>query len=163
MEFIMETPANIKELVNDANCKTSWETRLNALNELKKYDCQQVRDVVTRLALHDRIFNIKREAFLVAQALKITKGGNPIRLTKRENGYKQSDYTKLFTRIKREQMMEFLDVEKFKQAWEILNPEMLDTIKFEKRKNLDKWIEDTFKTLPKNKPLVSEQPKPNIS
>ena len=132
MEFINETPPNIKQLVDDANCKHSWETRLNALNELKKYDCQQVRDVVTRLALHDRIFSIKREAFLVAQALKITKGGVPIRLTKRDNGYKPSDFTKLFARIKREQTIEVLDVEKFKAAWQILNPEMLNIITFEK-------------------------------
>ena len=46
------TPANISQLVKDANNKSSWKIRLAALNELKQYDCQQSRDVITRLALH---------------------------------------------------------------------------------------------------------------
>lgn len=41
------TPANISQLVKDANNKSSWKIRLAALNELKQYDCQQSRDVIT--------------------------------------------------------------------------------------------------------------------
>ena len=34
----METPANIDELVKNANCKHDWKTRFSALEELKKKD-----------------------------------------------------------------------------------------------------------------------------
>ena len=78
MSFIMETPKNIEDLVKDANRKHSWKIRLSALNELKKYDCRQSRDVITRLALHDRVYKVKEEAFRAAQALRITKNGKPI-------------------------------------------------------------------------------------
>ena len=55
----MTAPQNIDELVKDANRKHSWKVRLEALNELKKYDCQQSRDVITRLALHDKVYKVK--------------------------------------------------------------------------------------------------------
>ena len=49
------TPANISQLVKDANNKSSWKIRLAALNELKQYDCQQSRDVITRLEEHGSV------------------------------------------------------------------------------------------------------------
>ncbi|MFA5119424.1 MAG: HEAT repeat domain-containing protein [Candidatus Omnitrophota bacterium] len=149
MSFIMEAPENIKELVKNANCNYSWETRLAALDVLRKYDCQQSRDVITRLALHDKVYKVKKEAFLAAQALGITKNGNPIRLGKKDIGYKQKDFTKIFLRIKRDKKMEELDLKLFKETLNILNPEMYDVMSYVKMKTFDSWVETTFKGLPK--------------
>ena len=151
MEKTKDVPVSIDELVRDANRKHSWKIRLAALNELKNYDCQQSRDVITRLALHDKVYKVKREAFLAAQALGITKNGSPIRLGRKDIGYKPSDFAKLFQLIKREKKMEKFDIFEFKAAFEILNPEMLDVMSFEKGNNLDAWIESTFNSLPKKK------------
>ena len=58
------TPANISQLVKDANNKSSWKIRLAALNELKQYDCQQSRDVITRLEkLEIIIKNSEKQTF----------------------------------------------------------------------------------------------------
>lgn len=149
MIFIKETPENINELVKDANCKHCWNTRLEALDELTKYDCQQSRDAITRLALHDKVYKIKQEAFRAAQALGITKDGNPIRLGKKDIGFKPAEFTKLFQRIKRERKMDEFNLEEFKAAFQNLNPEMLDVMSFEKGNKLDAWIENTFKGLSK--------------
>ncbi|MGY3959962.1 hypothetical protein [Aeromonas popoffii] len=149
MDFINQTPQNIQQLVADANKKHCWKTRISALEELRKYDCQQSRDVITRLALHDKVYKVKEEAFRAAQALGITKGGVPIRLGKKDIGFKPSDFTKIFQRIKREQKMIELDLIKFKTAFENINPEMLDVMSFEKGDKLDSWIEDIYKNLPK--------------
>ena len=148
MEFIKETPVNIDELVKKANSIYRVE-RQAALEEIKKYDCQKSRDVITRLALHDKIFGIKNSAFLVAQAMGITKKGQPIRLTKKDIGYKASDFTKLFLRIKKEASMDGFELEKFKKHFQILNPEMLDVMSYEKGNKLDSWIESIFQGLPK--------------
>ena len=145
----MTAPQNIDELVKDANRKHSWKVRLEALNELKKYDCQHSRDVITRLALHDKVYKVKEEAFRAAQALGITKNGKPISLGKKDIGYKPSDFKKLFQRIKRDKNMESFDLQLFKETFETLNPEMLDVMSFEKGDKLDLWIEQTFKNLPK--------------
>ena len=149
MTIIKETPLNIDELVKDANRKHCWKTRLATLNELSKYDCRQSRDVITRLALHDKVYKVKEEAFRAAQALGITKNGNPIRLGKKDIGFKPSDFTKIFQRIKREKSMEEFELAVFKASLENINPEMLDVMSFEKGSKLDDWIENTFNGLPK--------------
>ena len=146
---IKETPLDIEDLVKNANCRHCWKTRLDALNELRKYECQQSRDVITRLALHDKVYKVKEEAFRAAQALGITKNGSPIRLGKKDIGFKPSDFKKVFQRIRREQAMDELDLTAFKSALKNLNPEMLDVMSFEKGNGLDAWIGNTFKSLPK--------------
>ncbi|WP_347988068.1 hypothetical protein [Methylomonas sp. AM2-LC] len=45
--------------------------------------------------------------------------------------------------------MEELDLAEFKAVFQILNPEMLDVLSFEKGNKLDDWIETAFKGLPK--------------
>nr|WP_302599637.1 HEAT repeat domain-containing protein [uncultured Cellulosilyticum sp.] len=149
MEFIKDTPENIKELVSKANNKGSWKVRLWALDELKKYDCQQTRDVVTRLALHDKVFKVKEEAFRVAQALGIKKQGKPIYLGKKDIGFKAKDFTKTFARVKREAKMEELDLELFKDRFQHINPEMYDVMSYEKGNKFEDWIINTYKSLPK--------------
>ena len=149
MTISKETPINIDDLVANANCKHSWRARWAALEELRKYDCQQSRDVITRLALHDKVYKVKQEAFRIAQEFGITKNGRPITLGKKDIGFKPSDFTRIFQRIKREKKMEELDIAEFKAALQILNPEMLDVMSFEKDNKLNAWIENTFKSLPK--------------
>lgn len=148
MTIIKETPSNIAELVADANRKHCWKTRLSALEELRKFNCQQSRDVITRLALHDKVYKVKEEAFRAAQALGLTKSGRPISLGKKDIGFKSSDFTKTFQRIKREKKMEELNITEFKATLQILNPEMLDVMSFEKGGKLDAWIESIFNSLP---------------
>ena len=149
MDFIKETPSNIDELVKMAGDKTSWKRRLQSVQQMKKYDCQQVRDVITRLALHDRVFKVKEQAFRVAQGLEIKKNGKSIFLGKKDIGYKSSDFKKVFQRIKRECKMEELDLQKFKEKMKTINPEMYDVMTYEKDKKFDSWIEGIYKCLPK--------------
>ncbi len=151
MNFINETPVNINELVKMAGDKTNWKRRLEALQQMKRYDCQQVRDLITRLALHDKVFKVKEEAFKVAQGLGINKNGKPIFLSRKDIGYKSSDFIKIFKRIRRECKMEELDLLEFKTKMKIINPEMYDVMLYEKGKKFDDWIASTFKNLPKNK------------
>lgn len=54
--MIKGTPDNIEELKRMANNKNSWRERLAAVEQLKNYDCQQSKDILTRLALHDIVF-----------------------------------------------------------------------------------------------------------
>lgn len=149
MSLIMETPVNINELVKNADCKSCWKTRLSALDELRKYDCQQSRDVITRLALHDKVYKVKEEAFRATQIFNITKNGQPIRLGKKNIGFKSKDITRLFLRVKRERKIEDFDLSIFKTAFKELNPEMFDVLSFDKGNKFDSWIESIFDCLPK--------------
>ena len=150
MDIKVSTPENIKELVKKAGCKSDWEKRIEAIEELSKYDCQQSKDVIIRLAIHDRVYSVKRRAFLVAQEWSLTKGGKPIKLGKKNIGYKPKDFVKLFTRIRREKKMDVLDLETFKTAFKNSNPEMFDVMKYEKESTFNEWITNIFQSLPKN-------------
>lgn len=147
--MIKGTPENIRQLVNDANNKTSWKIRLAALNELKQYDCQQSKDVITRLALHDKVYKVKEEAFRAAQAMGITYHGKPIRLGRKDIGFTPKDFTKVFLRIKREKAMEELDLQLFKEMFKSIAAEMYDVMEFEKGQKFDEWIVNTYQCLPK--------------
>lgn len=149
MNINKETPTNIEQLKKDANNKNSWTTRLSALNELRKFDCQESRDIIIRLALHDKVYKVKEEAFRAAQAMGIPYKGNPIRLGCKKIGYKPKDFTKIFSRIKREQKMSELDLDLFKTTFQNLNPEMYDVMTFEKGDKFDAWITNIYKSLPK--------------
>ncbi|MCS0451833.1 hypothetical protein [Vibrio diabolicus] len=89
--------SKIKGLVKAANCKTSWKKRLSALQEIKSIDCRERQDVVIRLALHDKVYKVKEEAFRIAQSLGFTKNGQPIKLGRKNIGYKPKDFTKVFS------------------------------------------------------------------
>lgn len=149
MDFIKETPNNIDQLVKEAGNKNDWERRLSAVNELGKYDCTQSRDVLTRIALHDKVYKVKETAFRYAQGLGIQKKGNTLRLGRKDTGYNPKDFSKFFSRIKREAHLEELDLEVFKKKFKIINPEMYDVMQYEKKEKFDIWIKGIYTTLPK--------------
>lgn len=149
MSIKNEIPTNITQLVKDANEKNSWRIRLSALNELCQYDCQQSRDVIIRLALHDKVYKVKHKAFTIAQAMGITYKGQPIRLGRKDIGFSPKDFTKTFLRVKREKAMDTLDLPLFKEAFKQLNPEMYDVMEFETGMKFDDWITKTYQCLPK--------------
>ncbi|NOQ29683.1 MAG: HEAT repeat domain-containing protein [Helicobacteraceae bacterium] len=149
MELLKETPDNINQLVKEAGLKDNWEARLSALDELKKYDCTQSRDVILRLALHDKVYKVKEEAFRASQILGIEKNGNPIHLGRKDIGYKVKDFTKIFSRVKKDKTMDDFNLSIFKETFKILNPEMYDVMKFEKGNKFDSWIESSYSSLPK--------------
>lgn len=149
MALLHETPDNINELLKQAALTSDYKARLKALNELKKYDCTQSRDVILRLALHDKVFKIKQEAFRAAKTLGIEKNGKPIKLGKKNIGYKLTDFTEIFLKVKSDKEMDKLNLTIFKKTLKTLNPEMYDVMQFEKSNKFDSWIKTTYNCLPK--------------
>ena len=151
MALLKETPENIDKLVKEASFKHDYKARLSALNELRKYDCPQSRDVILRLALHDKVYKVKEEAFKAAKTLGIKKNGNPIKLGKKNIGYKLEDFIKVFLKVKEEKKMDTLNLFVFKEALKKANPEMYDVMLFEKGKKFDSWVKTSYNCLPKQK------------
>jgi ABC-type Fe3+-citrate transport system substrate-binding protein len=149
MALLHETPENIAELIKQASLTSNYKARLKALNELKKYDCPQSRNMITKLALYDKVFIVKQEAFKAAKVLKIEKNGKAIKLGKKNIGYKLEDFTKIFLQIKTDKSMEHLNLNLCKEHLKKLNPEMNDVMKFEKGDKFDSWIKTTYNCLPK--------------
>lgn len=139
----------IEELKKLSRDKTSYRNRLMAVQGLRTCGDGAAKDIIINLALHDKVFEVKEAAFRVAQEKKYTKKGKPIRLRKKDIGYKSADITKAFKRIKRDCKMQELDLEVFKDKWKIINPEMYDVMQYEKDNKFDEFIKNEYKKLPK--------------
>ena len=151
MTPIKETPENIDELLKQAGLKEDYKARLAALKELKKFDCPKSRDMILKLALYDKVFKVKQEAFKVAKSLNIQKGGKVLKLGKKNIGYKLEDFIKIFLSIKEAKKMDTLDVNAFKKVLKTLDAEMYDVMRFEKGDKFNSWLKTSYNCLPKNK------------
>lgn len=147
MKYLNETPKNINDLLKMANDRTNWKHRLEAVHKMKKYDCDLVREKLAYLALHDRVFIVKKEAYKVAHELDIIVNGKPVFLGKKDTGYKLGDFKNLFSTIKKRVHMDKLDVEKVKEEMKSLDPEMYDVMLHEKGKKFNYWIKDVYGSL----------------
>ena len=133
-----------------AGDKTNWRKRLEAVNELKKWDCQQSRDVLTRLAIHDLVFKVKEEALRATQPLGIVKNGKPLKLNKKPKGNLIKDINKKLYKVA-DALGEEFDIEEFKVKFKILYPEAYDVYEGDKGNKFNTWILNVLKSKPKNK------------
>lgn len=139
----------VSEWIGQARDRSSWETRLNAVKELEKYDTPKAHDTIISLALHDRVYAVKEEAVNIANRLNLKKDGQKITLSKKNTKYKNSDFTKVFHQVKRETEMDEFELDAFKGAFQSANPEMYDTMHYEHGEKFDTWIENKYMNLPK--------------
>ena len=148
--MIKETPANIEVLKRKANNQNSWRERLEAVNELKNYDCQQSRDILTRLAIHDVVFTVKEAAFRAVQAMGVTKNGKPIYLGKKPKGNLVDGINKKLTHV-RDSLPEGYTLDEFKSVFQQRYPAAYDAYEGDKGKQFDKWLGNVIQSLPKKK------------
>lgn len=147
-EIKKETPVNINDLVKMAGDKTNWRKRLEAVNQLKNWDCQKSRDVLTRLALHDLVFKVKEEALRASQPFGITKNGQPLKLNRKPKGHLIKDINKKLYKVD-DALKEEFEVTKFKETFKQLYPEAYDVYEYEKSNKFDEWIINILKSKPK--------------
>ena len=145
-----ETPANIEELKRKANNQNSWRERLEAVNELKNYDCQQSRDILTRLAIHDVVFTVKEAAFRAVQTMGVTKNGKPIYLGKKPKGNLVDGINKKLTHV-RDSLPEGYTLDEFKSVFQQQYPAAYDAYEGDKGTQFDKWLGNVIQSLPKKK------------
>ena len=153
MDFTVGTPDNINELVKQANNKNSWRERLDAVNKLSKWKCQQSIDVVTRLAIHDLVFKVKERAFRVAQAFDVKKSGKPVFLGRKPKGHLIKDINKKVYKVAGHLKIDpfDFDIAVFKESFKSLYPEAYDVYEYERDKKFDAWIINIVKGMPKDK------------
>lgn len=143
-------PENIEELKKKANNQNSWRERLDAVRQLKKYDCQQSRDILTRLALHDIVFTVKEEALRACQAMGVTKNGQPIRLTKKPKGNLIKGINNKLV-VVRDALPDGSSFDDFKNEFQKRYPDIYDAYEGDKGKQFDKWLANVISSLPKKK------------
>jgi len=145
-QFINEVPSNLEDLKKKSNNKSSWRDRLDAVNELKRYDCRQSRDIIKILALHDPVYKVMEAAFGAAQAFGITKKRKPLYLGKKKKGNLVEGITKILVRVRNSFEGEFC-VQDFKEKFKGIDPRTYDTYEGEMGDGFDEWLENVLLTL----------------
>ena len=140
---------DIETLKKMAGNKSNWRERYQAVVELGKMDCQQSKDILVRLALHDPVFKVKEAAFRAAQARKITYAGKPIYLGKKPKGNLIDGINKKLT-VVRIKLNEGFTIDDFKKKFAEMYPEAYDTYEGDKGDQFDMWLNHLIPSLPKN-------------
>ena len=141
----------LKQALRKCRTKTSYKVRIEGIEELFRIDCSQRKDVLINLAIHDRVFAVKELAFRKCQALKFTYKGKPIKLTRKDTGYKNSEIINKLLRVKREAKLDEFDLDVFKNKLLQIDPEMYDVLAYEKGEKFNIYLENQFNNLPKKK------------
>lgn len=141
---------DIETLKKMANNKCNWRERLEAVEMLKNIDCQQSRDIITQLVIHDPVFKVKEAAFRVAQSFGIKKNGKDIYLGKKQRGNLVKGINEKICKV-RESLSEEFTVDEFKEKFKEMYPEAYDIYDGDKGDNLNSWLEKVIPSLPKKK------------
>ncbi|MBD7967745.1 HEAT repeat domain-containing protein [Paenibacillus gallinarum] len=136
-------PNNYEELKNDANNRSSWRTRLEAVKELSKWKCQESKDILWRRMNSDDVYSVKHAAFLGLQSF-----GENVKLPKKKSGNLIKDINKNLAKIKNS-LPEGHDFSEFKEKFKQTKPVEYDTYDGDKGNKLDSWLENVWKSLPK--------------
>lgn len=145
MSFQDATPLNISELVTQARDKSNYDQRLRVVEELGKWRCQQSKDVLRCLMLHDKVYAVQEAAFRRLQAF-----GEAVKLPRKKKGHLIDDINKKLVRV-RESLGDMNDLEEFKRKFREMYPEAFDVYRFEKGTKMDEWILNVLASAPKKK------------
>lgn len=140
-----KTPEHIEALKKKAADKTSYKNRLDAVEELGKFKCQQSKDILWRLMMGDKVYAVQELSFRKLQAF-----GEEVKLPKKQKGHLVKDINKKLATVLRS-VGESYSLEAFKQRFQELYPEYFDIYTFEKGVSFDKWIQNVLSSLPKAK------------
>lgn len=141
--LVKGAPSNLEDLKKKSKNKSNWRDRLDSVNELKRYDCRQSRDIIKVLALHDPVYKVKEAAFGAAQAFGITKKGKPLYLGKKKKENFVDGINEILVRVKNSLSGKF-SVQDFKEKFKATDPWTYDTYEGNMGDGLDEWLKDVL-------------------
>ena len=124
-----ETPSNIEELKRLAADKTSYEARLNAVEQLGNYKCRQSIDILWRRMISDKVYLVQETAFRKLQAF-----GEDVKLPKKISGHLVKDINKRLMHV-RDALPETFSPQEFRDKFQQLYPVEFDIYSYEKKLN----------------------------
>lgn len=143
--FQIGKPSNYEALKNDASNRTSWRTRLDAVNELSKWKCSESIDILWRRMISDDVYKVQNAAFLGLQAF-----GEKVKLPEKKKGNLIKDINKYLESIKNS-LPAGHTYDDFKEAFKKKRPVEFDTYEGDKENRFDSWLSNLWKSLPNKK------------
>lgn len=138
--FKNETPQNIIELIKQSQDKNNYKIRLESIEELGKWKCQQSIKKLLELMKHDKVYIVKQIAFL-----KLQQFGESVKLPKKKKGHLIKDINKKLLKIYNSFQAENYSITDFKIKFKETYPEAYDIYSYEKNAKFDTWIQSVVK------------------
>lgn len=139
-----KTPDHIEVLKKKAADKTSYRTRLKAVEELGAFKCRQSIDILWRLMMQDKVYAVQELSFRKLQAF-----GEAVKLPKKQKGHLVKDINQKLAKVQKSLVDGFSQLE-FNAKFKELYPECFDIYTFEKGSNFDSWIQNVLGSRPKS-------------
>jgi hypothetical protein len=140
IEVNHELPPNYEELKKAAN-RSSWQERLEAVEELGQWNHPKTIDVLTHRMNHDTVYSVQEAAYR-----KLLAFGEDVQPPSKAKGELIKGVGKILVRIKKS-LPEGHSYEEFKEKLRKTRLDVYDSYEGDKGDEFDAWLEQTWASL----------------
>ncbi|AIQ56286.1 HEAT repeat domain-containing protein [Paenibacillus borealis] len=134
-EVIQELPENYEELKKSAGRSADWRARLEAVEELGRYNHKQIIDILNRLMISDPVYTVQEAAYNKLRAF-----GEEVTVPSKNKAELFRGVSKIILRIKKSLPKDH-SYEEFKEKLKKMRIDVYDAYEGEKGENFDQWLE----------------------
>jgi hypothetical protein len=137
-----ELPPNFKELKKSADRTSNWRERLDAVEELGQWKNDQTIKLLKRIMAADTVYKVQEAAFR-----QLKKLGEDVQMPPQKKSGAIKDVNKILLRIKKS-LPEGHTFKEFEEKLKKMRLDVYDTYEGEKGADFDKWLQETWISLP---------------
>ncbi|MEK3762202.1 MULTISPECIES: HEAT repeat domain-containing protein [unclassified Paenibacillus] len=134
-EVIQELPENYDELKKAAGRSADWRARLEAVEELGRYNHKQIIDILNRLMISDPVYTVQEAAYN-----KLVAFGEEVKVPSKNKAELFKGLSKIILRIKKSLPKDHT-YEEFKEKLKKMRVDIYDAYEGEKGADFDQWLE----------------------
>ncbi|ETT50252.1 hypothetical protein C162_11796 [Paenibacillus sp. FSL R7-269] len=134
-EVIQELPENYDELKKAAGRSADWRARLEAVEELGRYNHKQTIDILNRLMISDPVYTVQEAAYN-----KLVAFGEEVKVPSKNKAELFKGLSKIILRIKKSLPKDHT-YEEFKEKLKKMRVDIYDAYEGEKGADFDQWLE----------------------
>lgn len=135
-----ELPENFEELKRAVN-RASWRERLNAVNELGRWDTAPAIKLLQHVVAGDQVSQVREAAYR-----KLKQLGEDVQMPAKNKGELFKGLNKVLLRIKKS-LPEDHSFEQFKEKLQKTRLDIYDTYEGDKGAEFDSWLRGIWETL----------------
>ncbi|MNI04965.1 hypothetical protein D3C73_579050 [compost metagenome] len=128
-------PENYEELKKAAGRSADWRARLEAVEELGRFNHKQIIDILNRLMVSDPVYTVQEAAYEKLKAF-----GEDVTVPSKNKAELFRGISKIVLRIKKSLPQDH-SYEEFKEKLKKMRIDVYDAYEGEKGENFDAWLQ----------------------
>jgi hypothetical protein len=143
-KFMEECPHDIQKMIEKSADLSSYESRVDAVNMLGKWKCDESINALSELMACDPVYDVRDTAY---QRLK--RFGLEVTRPHKGKAYVDPDIQSKLIAVAAELKPGF-SLEKFDKKFKIMRPADYDLLKYHKKNQFKDWLKKIYENLPKH-------------